>query len=252
MESSFASHLGDRRDTDLERSRLRFTRVAKLYLQIQDLSSEPRYSRFFDQHAEEYTALTTETEAFIRTAVGELDLAARLHTIAQGGYHEVVQDRQRKFANDCRERFIALARFLARAVLRSESSEKDIVARLRRIGFPEAEPISAPAFPINSLTALGVGIFAYLALTGHLFSYLFTIAPSRPVTDAVMPGPFAIAAKITLVRVATLALTVYLIQRYAFFRRGPGEPPRYFAYLVAGVAAAALTAVAGLVLHLVR
>ncbi|MGE0259181.1 MAG: hypothetical protein AB7T18_10545 [Alphaproteobacteria bacterium] len=246
---TFASHLGDRRDTDLERSRLRFTRVVKLYLQIQDLGSEPRYSRFFDQHAEEYTALATETEAFIRSALGELDLAARLHTLAQSGYHEVVRDRQQNFANNCRQRFIALARFLARAVLRSESSEKDIVARLRRSGFPEAEPISAPVFPINSLTALGVGIFAYLALTGHLFSYLFTAAPSGPGTNAAMPGPFEIATKITLVRVATLALTVYLIQRYPFFRRRPGEPPRYFAYLVAGLAASALTVAAGLALH---
>ena len=203
---SFASHLRDRGDTGLERSRLRFTRVVKLFMQIQDLGSQPRYSRFFDQHAEEYAALASDTEAFIRSAVGELDLAARLHTLAEAAYQEVVQDRHRNFAETCRQRFIVLARFLARAVLRSEASERDIVARLRRIGFPEAEPISAPAFPINSLTALGLGIFGYLALTGHLFSHLLPTELNGQDTNAVLPGPFTIAAKITLVRVATLAL----------------------------------------------
>jgi hypothetical protein len=73
------------------------------------------------------------------------------------------------FAEDCREHFILMARFLAQAVLRSEASEKDIIARLRRVGFAEAEPMKAPLFPINSLTALGLGLFVYLELTGYLF-----------------------------------------------------------------------------------
>ena len=43
------------------------------------------------------------------------------------------------------------------------------------------------------------------------------------------------AGKITLVRLVTIGVTVWLIQRYAFFRRMPGDPPRYFAYLVNGL-----------------
>jgi hypothetical protein len=123
---------------------------------------------------------------------------------------------------------------------------------LRRIGFAEAEPMNQPVFPINSLTALGLGLFAYLELTGYLFSTLAMKATPSGGVFAPMPSfAFTMAVKITLVRVATLALTVWLIQRFSFFRREPGEGPRYFAYLVAGLAAAALTMAIGSCFHVV-
>src|SRR5215469_12945548 len=50
----------------------------------------------------------------------------------------------------------------------------------------------------------------------------------------------AMAGKITLVRLVTIGVTVWLMQRYAFFHRMPGEPLRYFAYVVNGVIAAAV------------
>jgi hypothetical protein len=249
--ASFASHLRDRGVAGLEHSRLRFTRVAQLYAQIQRLAAEPRYSRFFDQNANEFAALGRQLEGFIRGAVAELDLAAKLHPLAaDSAYQELIQDRHQAFAAECRERFILMARFLAQAVLRSEPTEHDIIARLRRIGFPEAEPMNVPIFPINSLTALGLGVFAYLTLTGYLFAHLVAKAADAQGLEALPNTAFMMAAKVTLVRVATLALTVWLIQRYAFFRRNPGESPRYFAYLVNGIAAAALTAAGGAGLHL--
>jgi hypothetical protein len=248
---SFAGHLRERGCAGLERSRLRFTRVVSLYARLQQLAAEPRYSRFFDQNAEEFAALSRQVESFIRGAVGKLDRVARLHALAADpAYQELLQDHQQAFAADCRERFIMMARFLARAVLRSEPSEREIVDRLRRIGFPGAEPMNLPIFPINSLTALGLGVFLYLTLTGYLFAQIAAHTAGTPGVAAMPHSAFAMAAKVTLVRVATLALTVWLIQRYAFFRRAPGEAPRYFAYLVNGVAAAALTVAAGALLHI--
>ena len=250
---TFGTHLCCRRVTGLERSRLRFTRVVKLYAQIQQLASEPRYGRFFDQNSEEFAALCGQVESFIRRAVTRLDLATRLQSISGAAVdQELMEDQHHQtFAEDCRERFILMARFLSQAVLRSEVSEKDIIARLRRIGFVEAEPMQQPVFPINSLTALALGLFAYLELTGYLFSYL---AMSTTATAGAVAQPpsfgFAMAIKITLLRVASLALTVWLIQRYRFFRREPGEAPRYFAYVVAGLVAAAATLAATSCFHI--
>ena len=245
----FASHLGDRRDTDLERSRLRFTRVAKLYLQIQDLSSEPRYSRFFDQHAEEYTALATETEGFIRTAIGELDLP--LDCIRSP---KAATTKSCRIASGTLRMTAGNASLPSRASLLGGTAIRDQRKGHRRAPASDSLPRSGadkrPRFSHQQSDRIGRG---HLRVSGADRTPVLVSVhdrAERPVTNTVMPGPFAIAAKITLVRVATLALTVYLIQRYAFFRRGPGEQPRYFAYLVAGVAAAALTAAAGLVLHL--
>jgi hypothetical protein len=243
---AFAHHLRYRGAAGLELSRLRFTRVVKLYSEIHKLAAEPRYSRFFDQNADDFTALKTDVDGFIRGAVTELEIEARLHTLideasrhealhglVDASYQEVVQKRERKFAEDCRQRFILMARFLARAVLRSESSEKDIVVRLQQIGFPEAAPIDAPKFPLNSLTALGLGIFAYLVVTTIWFSYR---------TGSPAPDGLAMAGKLTIARLASIGMTVWLLQQFAVFRRAPGERPRYFAYLVNGAIGGALAA----------
>ena len=115
-DETLAAHLRDRGVTGLERSRLRFTRMLKLFSQIQQLAAEPRYSRFFDQNADEYAALGRRVEGFIPDAVGTLDRAARLHALAaDAAYQELLQDRFQTFGADCRERFIMMARFLARA-----------------------------------------------------------------------------------------------------------------------------------------
>src|SRR5215472_5405866 len=57
------------------------------------------------------------------------------------------------------------------------------------------------------------------------------------------------AVKVTSVRLGTIALTVWLMQRYAFFRRVPGDPPRFFAYVLNGFIAAAVAAGIGLLFH---
>jgi ABC-type amino acid transport system permease subunit len=132
-----------------------------------------------------------------------------------------------------REIFSPLALFLARAVVRSERSEKDVVHRLREIGFSAAEPMNQPNFPVDNLTALAVALFLYLILAGWLFSDAAGMT-REPIDGLLM------AVKITLVRLATIGVTVWLMQRYAFFRRMPGDPPRCFAYLLNGCIAAAV------------
>ncbi len=50
------------------------------------------------------------------------------------------------------------------------------------------------------------------------------------------------AGKIALARLAAIGVTVWLMQRDAFFRRAPGDPPRFFAYVICGVIATAVAA----------
>ena len=58
------------------------------------------------------------------------------------------------------------------------------------------------------------------------------------------------AAKVAVVRLGTVGLTVWLMQRYAFFRRAPGDPLRFFAYVLNGLIAAAATVGISLLFHL--
>jgi len=55
-------------------------------------------------------------------------------------------------------------------------------------------------------------------------------------------GGLLVAGKIALARLAAIGVTVWLMQRDAFFRRAPGDPPRFFAYVICGVIATAVAA----------
>jgi hypothetical protein len=213
-----------------ERSRYRFTRVVKLYDRIAKLAGEENYAHFFEEAGAEYAALKQRVSDFLRQSTASLAIAARVQANeTQAVYEELMQERRVVFAQACNETFDSLALFLARAVLRSEPTEDDIVQRLREIGF-KAERIDLPSFPVDSLTVLALGVFAYLAGLGIFFAHV----PGVPQ----QPGSwFTMAFKIALIRVVTVGTTVWLMQRYSFFRRSPGGSPRYFAYVVCGIVA---------------
>jgi hypothetical protein len=231
---TFTRHLRDEGSSGLKRSEYRFTRVVKLYEQIHRLAADPRYRRFFAEISDEFAALERQIESFLRCTVTKLDGAGRPSVFESDlGYQELMAEWHGRFADDCRNNFILLARFLARAVLRSEPCKAEIVARLREIGFTEMETGNAPEFPLNSLTILGLGIFGYLIVASVWFSYRSNTAPATGLM---------LAGKITLARVASIGMTVWLLQQFAFFRRETGDPPRYFAYLVNGILSGALAA----------
>jgi hypothetical protein len=129
--------------------------------------------------------------------------------------------------------------FLARAVLRSEPSEKYIVYRLQKIGFSASVPMNLPMFPIDSLTVLAVLMFVYFMIVLRL-----PIVPNQP------EGWFFTASKITIARLVSIGLAVWLMQHYSMFHRLPGGSPRYFGYVVCGVIAAAASAGVCLIFHL--
>jgi hypothetical protein len=232
---TFTTHLRQQGTAGIERAELRFTRVVKLYDRIQQLAGVPNYGRFFDETAEEWSALEHQVDGFMGRSIEWLDRAARLRKLAGHADFELMEDRNEVFARECRDVFIALVRFLARALLRSERSERDIVVRLRGIGFPMMEPMNLPQFPISSLTVLGVGIFLYLLAVTIIYSHAMG-ASEQAAMGLAMP------LKIAVARIATIGLTVWLVQHYAFFRRGPGEPMRFHAYLINGAIAAGFAA----------
>ncbi|HEY1364617.1 MAG TPA: hypothetical protein VGF60_20405, partial [Xanthobacteraceae bacterium] len=241
---SLIQHLRRHGGEKLELSQHRFTCVVKLHHALHKLARERRYTHFFDEAGREWAELDQKTGEFLRRSAASLTLAARLRAVEnEDVYEELAKERREQFARSCREHFVALALFLAHAVLRSEGSEKDILRRLRETGFAAAEPMNLPGFPINSLTGLALGVFLYLVLAIPFFAVAMGMSQQQT-------GGLLTAAKVTVVRLATVALTVWLLQRYSFFRRGPGEPPRFFAYAVNGAICAAAAAGICLVFHL--
>ncbi|MBV9202481.1 MAG: hypothetical protein JOY83_22650, partial [Alphaproteobacteria bacterium] len=166
-----ARHLRGRRGEGLELSQYRFTRVVKLYDRIGKLAGEPRYSHFFAETQDEFGELEKRVGEFLRRAGASLTLAERQDGLDEGeAFEELIAERRAEFAQQCSEIFVALARFLARAVLRSERSERDIVRRLREIGFSAAEPMNLPNFPIDSLAVLALTLFLYLFFASWMFA----------------------------------------------------------------------------------
>ncbi len=104
--------------------------------------------------------------------------------------------------------------------------------------------MSLPRFPINSLTVLAVAMFLYL---GVLILSLGNVVGMRQYDQV---SGLMVAVKSTMVRLVSLAVTVYLMQRYSFFRRAPGDPPRFFAYVVNGIIATAAAGIICLSSHL--
>jgi cbb3-type cytochrome oxidase subunit 3 len=239
---TLAGHLCAR-SNDGKESQYRLTRILKLYDQIKKLSSESRYARFFSEAADEFAAVERKAIVFLRRSDFSLTLAERLRAMdakdARATCEELMQERRNTFAEDCRDLFGDLASLLARAVLRSEPSEKDIVDRLRAIGFSASVPMNVPRFPIDSLTVLALLMFFYLVIVLRL-----PIVPDQP------DGGLFTACKITIARLTSIGLTVWLMQNYCIFRRLPGRPPRYFGYVLCGLIAAAGSAGVLLIFHL--
>jgi hypothetical protein len=213
----------------------RLTKVVKLYDQIRRLTGNSGYSRFFAETADDFAALELKVTIFLRRSDSSLTFAKRIRTVDAKdarAIEDFMQDRRKTFAEDCRDLFGDLALFLARAVLRSEPSEEHIVRRLIDIGFSASVPMNVPRFPIDSLTVLAILMFVYFVIVLQL-----PFVPNQP------DGWLFTASKITIARLASIGLTVWLMQKnYSVFRRLPGGPPRYFGYVLCGVIAAEASA----------
>jgi hypothetical protein len=228
-----------------EVSHCRLTRVVKLYDRVRKLAGEQGYGRFFAEAEKEFAELERRVTDFLHRAAASLALDERLGEIENGQvFEELARERREAFAQGSHEIFVELALFLARAVLRSETSERGVVRRLREAGFTAAEPMNLPRFPINSLTVLAIALFLYL---GVLILLLGGVVGMDHYDQA---GGLMVAAKSAMVRLVTIGVTVWLMQRYRFFRRAPGEPPRFFAYVVNGVIATAAAATICVFTHL--
>jgi hypothetical protein len=229
---TLADHLREDGSEGIELSERRLTRVAKIYFCIQSLEAEHRYASFFAGADEQLKEIKSRMAAFLRNSDKSLTLAVRLRALeGQAAYEELMQERRETFAQNCRDMFHELAQFLAAAVLRSELTEKDIVRRLRSLGFESAEPMTEPVFPIHSLTLLAFGLFAYLAVLTIFFSHMKDVPQPH--------SPMLGTSKVFLTRIITVGVVVWLMQTFTFFRRNAGEARKYFSYAVCGIIAAA-------------
>jgi hypothetical protein len=79
-------------------------------------------------------------------------------------------------------------------------------------------------------SSLGLVVLVYLALGGP-FSAHGTSATHQ------QAGGFMLSGKIAHVQLVTIGMTVWLMQRRAYFSRTPGDPPRGYAYLANSIIA---------------
>ena len=248
---NYTTHLRDSADSPPALSELRFTRVMKLFAQLEALSGQQRYERFFEEAKDEFAAIRQQIAEFAPRAIVSLDRAALTPGPDPGPsgdvafYTHVMAEWHDRFAQDCRDCFIVMARFLASAVLRAEPTEREIVERLHKIGFTSVKPNNLPEFPIDSLTLLGLGITFYLVVGTVAFAYR-----AGGVEHA--ETGLLLAGKIGVARLLTIALTIWLMQRHPFFRREPGRQRPYFAYLVNATLAGCLAALLCLPFDLVN
>ena len=155
---------------------------------------------------------------------------------------ELLTERREAFAQGCRDLFACSAQFLARAVLRSEASAKRTSSTdCVRSALPRRADQPA-SIPDRQSYRAALGVFLYLAAAILFLGDLM----GMPQT-----GGLVVAGKIALVRPITIGVTVWRnAQRHPFFRRAPGDPPRFFAYVLNGAIAAAVAASICLLFHL--
>jgi len=85
-------------------------------------------------------------------------------------------------------------------------------------------------------------LLVYLALGGPLFAHAAGGMHQQP-------GSLMMAGKIAHVQLVTIGMSVWLMQRYAYFSRVPGEPPGFSAYIANSIVAALAAAGISLLFH---
>jgi hypothetical protein len=234
---NLAEHLRSSGTDGLELLECRYTQVVKLYDGVRQLSRQPRYAAFFVGAGERFDQMERSTDAFLDQSAAWLTLAASVQELDnQPVYAALMRERREAFVQNCRDKFSELALFLAGAVLRSELTESGIVRRLRLLGFESAEPMNEPEFPIDSLTLLAFGVFLYLACLSIFFAHLH----GDPGHNG---AQMLVTAKVAVIRIATVGVLIWMLQRFSFFRRKPGSGRRYFGYVLCGLTTAMVAAV---------
>ena len=147
-----------------EVSEYRFTRVLKLYKHLTDLTSSPKYERFFGDYAEEWKQVRQDFQNFCHRSVTALELVVKYRAENAVQVHkELMEDIQENFRVYCRQVFFQLALLLAGALVSSEGDEEQIATALRQAGF-EAKYEKTVEFPVNELSGLAVLLSVYVFL----------------------------------------------------------------------------------------
>lgn len=211
--------------TECELSELRFTKVLLLWQRVDALRIRRRYEQFFSEYREDDRALTAAMLAFAEKGTACLAASRKLReTETHAVYEGLVHDQREAFRQQCLDRFEDLALFTARAVLQSESSERDVRSRLLAIGFETVE-VPKPFIPINQLATLGLALLAYL------FVCSVVIRPFLPGGKANASIPVMLA----LAYVASIGFTLWFMHRFAFARRDESGARPVAAYVLVAV-----------------
>ena len=229
-----SSHFRTYRDRYVASSEYRMTAVAKVSYVIQELASNPTYRKYFSQSSADWERLKNDVGDFLFGAARSLELGTRLEHLdpgeARDAYDDLMEDRRRIFLEECNSIYRRLTDFLARALLRCETTESRITLRLAQAGFTGVMSSKIPTFPIHGVTVFSLGLFLYFIAT---YAHYHAIASGFTLNFAL---------RIFAARVATVSLVVWLSLRFPYFHRTREAPDmKYFSYVTSGVFCAIAT-----------
>ncbi len=240
LPNALADHLRCSKGAGYEQSQFRFTRVLCVYAHLKQLSTQPRYGRFFREREAEFDRIETDFLAFATRSEALLTLAREVQGFDNRAefspdFSKVLAERREIYRAECSAAFEPLSKLTAYALLRGETTDEGVASRLRELGY-EADLPPRIVFPMNELSLLAVALLViFLLVGGPLAPFLFPVLPGGPPRS----GSEAVGTFIVLAHGLTTLLTVRLVQRTPLFHRPPGGFPPVLPSLGWGLACAA-------------
>jgi hypothetical protein len=205
-----ANHLGADR---FETSRGGFSRVLKLYLELQKLEGAPAYLSSFRSRQESWQALQADFRVFIAQSQAFFVFFDQLNNVEGAAGENALNKAKKSYREICLGMHRHTVELLAQLLVIAEGSDQRIINRLRLMGFSAPEPY--PPMQVGPFLFLGaVMLFAILGLV--------SVMPTR---TGPLPLPVT-AILIGTTRTVAILVAVLPKMRWSAFRPdGRGNPP---------------------------
>jgi hypothetical protein len=151
-----------------EKIRFRFTRIVAMYLILRRWSQSRRHAAFFSDYAEEFRGVCDRVAGFLDEAKRFFPILRIMINVPQNDpIDPSLAECRRSFKSRVEDVHRELADFMARALLACERGNKDVIDRLKDLGFVIAIERSA-VFDLNRFVSIAGCIFVLFLGGGAL------------------------------------------------------------------------------------
>lgn len=154
-----------------------FTRVLRLYQEVEKLETLPAYAKAFRTHHEGWQAARDDLRVFTAQSQAFFLLFDQLKLVDGAAGEDALKQAGDRYRDISRKLYRQLAELLARLLLMVEGSEFWVQDRLRSMGFQLLGP-SCPPLPVGPFIFMGVIM---------MLAILSVVAVVRPERDGPMP-----------------------------------------------------------------